>query len=520
MQEQRKAYKLFRTGVVALSAVMCLIVFIASDPTHNSWSRFILFLSVAVVCELAPVDLGRDYTQFSLTLPVIIMVMMYYGPLPAIAISGLSYVIAHSISRVSASIAKKYSVSGDDGRAMLRLRKFIFGEVLPCIGHPWMERGGYSPWWFVQTLIHNVSHNLFSTTVAALAYVLAGGTLLRPDNASSVAGFYWMRTLGAAGASLLAWFVVDVLVYVVACVLYENLPAYVRTWDGFLLRCSIKMRQALPEFGRGYVVVGIMAALLVYLYLQIGSLAIFVLFAPFYMFRDAAKQTAEQVRTYRDTITALGTYMQRYHPYTRGHLKRVADLSERLAKELKLGPDSVMLMPDAGMLHDIGKVGVSEDILDKVGKLTDEEWDTIKSHPVKGAEIVSNIPYLEKIVDWVKYHHKWADGSGYPDDGVKEEQIPLEAAIIAVVDAFDAMTDDRDMSTDWVCDSCGFAPENGDRPDTCPSCGVQKKRVYRQPLSLDEAVDQLRRGAGTQFSPDVVKAFLRMLDRDGVHMHA
>jgi putative nucleotidyltransferase with HDIG domain len=195
-------------------------------------------------------------------------------------------------------------------------------------------------------------------------------------------------------------------------------------------------------------------------------------------------------------------------------------MSERLARELRLPVESVMMMPDAGMLHDIGKVGVSEEILDKIGKLTDEEWATIKQHPEKGAEIVSHLPFLDKIVDWVKYHHKWADGSGYPDDGKKNGDIPVEASIIAVVDAFDAMTDDRDLSVDWKCDACGYQPDDGVRPHACPQCGMRKNRVYREPLSMDEAIDQLRRGAGTQFSPPVVKAFLRMVDRDGVHMNA
>ncbi len=107
--------------------------------------------------------------------------------------------------------------------------------------------------------------------------------------------------------------------------------------------------------------------------------------------------------------------MQHYHPYTRGHLKRVAEMSERLARELRLPAESIRHISHAGLLHDIGKIGVSEEILDKTSKLEPEEWEKIKEHPTKGAEIISHLEFLEGIVDWIRYHHKWHDGRGYPD---------------------------------------------------------------------------------------------------------
>ncbi|MDO8684370.1 MAG: HD domain-containing protein [Armatimonadota bacterium] len=520
MQEQRKAYRLFRIGIIALCAAVILAVILASDPKQISWSRLFIFLAVAMVCEFAPIELGRDYCQFSLSLPIVILVMLLYGTLPAVIISGAAFFLANAISWLCAHLADRFPVPPTQKYLFLyHPRAIIFRMILPWIGRPWIGRHNYPINWILMLLVLNAAHSCISTACAAAIYSLAGGLQLGnlPHHLST---FEWMRIPLAGAAAMLVWLAVDIFVYVIESVLYENLPAYTKTMNGFLMRCNMKIRQTLPEFARGYITLGILATVLAYLYMQIGVFAILVLFGPFYMFRDATKQTVEQLQSYRDTVTALGTYMQRYHPYTRGHLQRVANLSERLAKELKLNLGSVMLMPDAGMLHDIGKVGVSEDILDKVGRLTDEEWTIIKQHPVKGAEIVSNLPYLGKIVDWIKYHHKWADGSGYPDDGAKDGQIPVEAAIIAVVDAFDAMTDDREMSVDWVCDSCGYIPENGNRPEVCPQCGMAKKRVYRQPLSLDEAIDQLRRGAGTQFSPPVVKAFLRMLERDGVHISA
>jgi putative nucleotidyltransferase with HDIG domain len=212
--------------------------------------------------------------------------------------------------------------------------------------------------------------------------------------------------------------------------------------------------------------------------------------------------------------------MQHYHPYTRGHLKRVADMSERLARELRLPVESIRHMNAAAFLHDIGKIGVSEEILDKPAQLTDDEWAKIKEHPVKGAEIISHLEFLEGIVDWIKYHHKWHNGAGYPATNGDGSEIPIEAAIIATADAFDAMTDDRELTIEWKCDCCGFHPDDGDRPVECPQCGAEKRRRYREPRNQDDAIDELRRGAGTQFHPRVVKAFLSMVERDGIRLNA
>lgn len=157
--------------------------------------------------------------------------------------------------------------------------------------------------------------------------------------------------------------------------------------------------------------------------------------------------------------------------------------------------------------------------MDKTEKLLPEEWDKIRAHPVAGAEIISHLDFLENIVDWIKYHHKWHDGKGYPDTN-ETDTVPIEAEIIAVADSFDAMTDDRDLASEWVCDSCGHRPTDGSRPKACPICGATKTRVFRVPKTLEEAIDELRRGAGSQFHPNVVKAFLAMVARDGVHLNA
>ncbi|MCX6375654.1 MAG: HD domain-containing protein [Armatimonadetes bacterium] len=149
---------------------------------------------------------------------------------------------------------------------------------------------------------------------------------------------------------------------------------------------------------------------------------------------------------------------------------------------------SLLFIREAVLLHDIGKVGVNEEILDKVGQLSDEDWATIKQHPARGAEILAEMKFLERIVPWVRGHHERPDGKGYPD-GFTTDEITLEAAVIAVADAFDAMTGGPDESS---------------------------KRVYRAPLTTDQGIDQVRYGAGTQFDPRVVKAFMQVMAREEV----
>ncbi|MHB0999005.1 MAG: HD-GYP domain-containing protein [Armatimonadota bacterium] len=225
--------------------------------------------------------------------------------------------------------------------------------------------------------------------------------------------------------------------------------------------------------------------LFVNLYLNYGPLGIVLLILPCLAGRHASNQYAQTINAYRDTITTLGSYMQHYHPYTKGHLERVAALADELGREMKLPVQSLMYIKDAGLLHDIGKVGVDFEVLDKTEKLSNDDWNIVKQHPVRGAEILAQLSYLDRIVPWVRHHHERPDGSGYPDN-LKSDQITIEAAVIAVADAFDAMTGGK---------------KEGDT------------RVYRKPLTTEQAIEQVRSGAGTQFNPEVVKAFIRVMSR-------
>ena len=503
-----------------LLAILLVALFRVSPPHQIPWTQALVLLGAAALCELTPVlfkDVGGWDITISLTAPIYLMTMVLYGSVPVILVSSGSLVAASGVGWLAAALCARIRASRAEplggGEAVLY-------KILARIGHDWSLRISSKPSLLLIAFANNLMANVLVIAAGALVYVLAGGRFLGFFPHSELSQIEWGHFAVAAVPAVSAYFIVT-------WALGDINLAVTQFWSGrrftareFLFAIFSTFRATVHITIRGDAFITALAVVLMGTYLVMGPVAIVVLLVPFWMIRDVVQQTVRQIEFYRDTVTTLGTYMQRYHPHTRGHLKRVANLSERLAKELRMPAGSVMLMPEAGMLHDIGKICVGVETLDKVGNLTDEEWASIKEHPVKGAEIISHLPYLEKIVDWIKYHHKWADGSGYPEDGAADGRVPPEAAILAVVDAFDAMTDDREMCAEWVCDSCGYRPEDGSRPEACPKCGMMKRRIYREPLNLNQAIDQLRRGSGTQFSPVVVKAFLRMVDRDGIHTSA
>jgi len=159
-------------------------------------------------------------------------------------------------------------------------------------------------------------------------------------------------------------------------------------------------------------------------------------------------------------------------PYTEGHSSRVAEYAVAIGKSLGLSGAALDELRNAGLIHDIGKIGVSESVIQKNGKLSDKEWEEMKRHPLLGENIASPIPFLAGVLPGVKWHHERYDGYGYPD-GISEDSIPLIARILAVADAFDAIT---------------------------------SKRPYREPRSPREALDEIKKHSGTQFDPRVVAA--------------
>lgn len=204
---------------------------------------------------------------------------------------------------------------------------------------------------------------------------------------------------------------------------------------------------------------------------------------------DIAALAVENLRLFRksqrnflNTVAALAAAIDAKDSYTRGHSERVASYAVAIASEFGLSEQDKTSVETAALLHDIGKIGVPDHILDKPAKLTDKEYMVVKMHPYTGAQIIQPIEMLSDVLPLVLAHHERYDGTGYIE-GAEGEQIPIGARIIAVADAFEAMTSER---------------------------------PHRSAFSITKAVAELKEKSGTQFDPEVVKAFLKVLKQQKV----
>ncbi len=198
----------------------------------------------------------------------------------------------------------------------------------------------------------------------------------------------------------------------------------------------------------------------------------------FNMLEDVSESYSELEHLFTGLVKAMVNALDAKSPWTKGHSERVAKYSDLIARKMGFDEDELKTLWLAGILHDIGKIGTFDTLLDKPGKLTDEEFAIIKKHPAQGATIVSSIKQLNDIVPIIRHHHESFDGRGYPD-GLKGDEIPLQARILHVADSFDAMTSDR---------------------------------PYRLSPGKEFALSQFREFSGRQFDPQTVDAFLSVID--------
>jgi len=202
------------------------------------------------------------------------------------------------------------------------------------------------------------------------------------------------------------------------------------------------------------------------------------------LFENLRKEADLNRKQYIQTIVVLGSLIEAKDKYTHGHTERVTQYSLDIAR--KLGSDGLLDVSEefferlyiGALLHDIGKVGVSENILNKKGSLTEEEYAVIKTHPFAGAEIVKPLALPEECISGIKYHHERYDGRGYPQ-GIASSKIPIEAAIISVADVYDAMITNR---------------------------------PYRKALPKQVSIDFIKGSSNIRFNPMVVNAFLELCE--------
>ncbi|MCX7624584.1 MAG: HD-GYP domain-containing protein [Thermomicrobium sp.] len=199
------------------------------------------------------------------------------------------------------------------------------------------------------------------------------------------------------------------------------------------------------------------------------------------LLRDALEHLE---RGYTEVVAALAAAVEAKDIYTKGHSVRVAHLAALIARELGLPPERERILYQAGILHDIGKIAIPDAVLQKPGRLTAEEFALVREHPVRSWEIARHVRSFAPMLPAIRWHHERLDGSGYPD-GLRGEEIPLDARILVVADVFDALT---------------------------------SVRPYRAALSVTEALEFLRQEAGSRLDPQCVAALERIVERFGPAM--
>ena len=185
-------------------------------------------------------------------------------------------------------------------------------------------------------------------------------------------------------------------------------------------------------------------------------------------------------RAYKSTVAALSTALEADEPYTHGHSYRVAQYAVRIGSRMRMSAQELETLEYAGMLHDIGKIAITNDIVCKPARLSKEEFDILSSHPAIGGEIVEQMDFLKGAADLVRHHHERPDGQGYPD-GLKGDEISLGSHILNICDAIDAMCSNR---------------------------------PYRAALTIEQCLEEVIRFRGTQFDTAVADVFQAMVKED------
>ena len=316
--------------------------------------------------------------------------------------------------------------------------------------------------------VFNTAMYALSAYLAGRAFLALGGHVGLPDE-NSFPGIIWPF----AGAALI---LVAVNHGLLSGVLWltrgpDRMPPEVHG-----VGVGLSGRLLLSDLG--YAAYGLLIAAL---WSVVGPFAPVLVLIPLFVARWAVAQFAEQQKAYEATVGALCQAVETKDFYTRGHSDRVSRGSVMIAHEIGMRGERVEAIRYAGMLHDVGKLGVPTKVLQKTGKLTEEEYEAIQLHPMRGLDIVREIGFLDEALAGIMHHHERIDGRGYPM-GLAGHEIPEFARVLAVADAFDSMT---------------------------------STRSYRGARPVEEAIEELRKWSGTQFDPAFVDAFVAALKREG-----
>lgn len=280
--------------------------------------------------------------------------------------------------------------------------------------------------------------------------------------------FGWRYFLVALSVALIYWLSNVTLVSLVIST--DKGRGFIGTWIYYISNISIIT----------YLLHFFLALVIAQSYKLLGPVVMPIYIVPIFIARYLFILASEVSRTYDQAISTLIKLLGVFDNYTSGHSLRVAQLSEDIAREMGLSESRIEKIRNAALLHDLGKIGLPLNILNKPDKLTKEEWLQIYRHPIVGEDISKEVSRFKEVPLWIRHHHERYNGHGYPD-GLKGEEIPLESRIIACADAFDAITTDRPYS---------------------------KRR------GIEEAKIELSKNIGTQLDPKVVSILFKVLEKN------
>lgn len=316
-----------------------------------------------------------------------------------------------------------------------------------------------------------LSHHLFNSALWVLVAGAGGAVYVKLGGVTAVdLGKDWFSP-----ALLMPVVVSIVAVIVVNAFLMLGILTFAEDIKPTSVWRSMVLTSAVPYFAYG-----LFGLLMAVLWSIGGGFAAALVLIPLLVARWAFAQYAEQRQAYEATIRSLVQAVETKDHYTRGHSERVSRASVMIARVLNMREERVEALRYAGILHDVGKLGVPTRVLQKTGPLSDMEYAAIQLHPVRGTEMVRGIAFLEEAYSGILHHHERLDGRGYPS-GLQGAEIPEFARVIAVADAFDSMT---------------------------------STRSYRGARQVPEALLELQRCGGTQFDVDMVTALIAALERE------
>lgn len=333
---------------------------------------------------------------------------------------------------------------------------FLFGPFIAMILSLFsylltLFRFGISSWY---TVMFNVGQLTLSSGLAGLAFIATGGQVGYLETSNLIPLLAASATYMVVNTALFSKFI--------------SLEEGISPWGIFLTN----LKWAIPNL----VALAPLGFLIAVIFQSWSYWGLLIFFFPLLLARHSFKLYMDMKEVYLNTIKSMVIAIEAKDPYTAGHSQRVSEYTVELAKEMKLSEDVIEELRYMALLHDVGKVGVQEAILNKGGQLTDDEYEKIKHHAVIGSDIVKEIKGLQEVYRAVRHHHERWDGGGYPE-GLKGTEIPLGARLIAVADTFDAMTSNR---------------------------------IYRRGLEPEVAFSEMLRVAGTQLDPDMATKFVEL----------